>query len=113
MNIQISECNGIVTDILKLFAEYDRLDKLFEDADNGIVDIRALDCAVKFNGEFHWFRQYGKDNPDRKTWIKQLKKLPANDIRIPCDSMLVKADIFESELLIIVGMPYTVEIKPR
>ena len=112
MIIQIDECNATNTNMLQTFGNYDRIDKLFEDADNGVIDIPALDCAVKFNNEFYWFRQCGQDNPDRKQWIKKLKQVPIKYRKIPCDTMVVKADSFERELFIMIGVPYSAEIKP-
>ena len=49
MIIQIDTCNLMDTNILQIFRKYDRIDKLLEDADKGVIDIQALDCAVKFN----------------------------------------------------------------
>ena len=46
MIIQIDTCNSMDTNILQILGKYDRIDKLFEDADKGVIDIQALDCAV-------------------------------------------------------------------
>lgn len=104
MIIQIDECNSIDTNILQIFGKYDRIDKLLEDADKGVIDIQALDCAIKFDNKLHWFRQYGQDDPNRKQWIKKLKKVPLRYRKIPCDTMIVKADVFEQQLFITIGI---------
>jgi hypothetical protein len=103
MIIQIETCNSIDTNILQIFGKYDRIDKLFEDADKGVIDIQALDCAVKFNNELHWFRQYGQDDPNRKQWIEKLKKVPLRYRKIPCETMVIKADVFERRLSVRIG----------
>ena len=103
MIIQIDMCNSIDTNILQIFGKYDRIDKLFEDADKGVIDIQALDCAVKFKNELHWFRQCGQDDPNRKQWIEKLKKVPLRYRKIPCDTMVVKADVFEQQLFVTIG----------
>lgn len=104
MIIQIDACNSIDTNILQIFGKYDRIDKLFEDADKGVIDIQALDCAVKFNNELHWFRQCGQDDPNRKQWIEKLKKVPLRYKKIPCDTMVVKADVLEGRLSVTIGV---------
>lgn len=39
MIIKIDMCNSIDTNILQIFGKYDRIDKLFEDADKVVVDM--------------------------------------------------------------------------
>ena len=82
MIIQIDTCNSMDTNILQIFGKYDRIDKLLEDADKGVIDIQALDCAVKFNNKLHWFRQYGQDDPNRKQWIEELKKVDIEEFHV-------------------------------
>ena len=100
MKINITECNGSGNDVLNLLGSYNSIDKLFSDADEGKVNISALDCGVKWNNKMHWFKQGGEDVPDRRKWINRLHHLPADMRRIPNDTMVVNADMFERELFV-------------
>ena len=70
MIIQIDICNSIDTNILQILGKYDRIDKLFEDADKGVIDIQALDCAVRLITNSIGLDSTGKTIPTENNGLK-------------------------------------------
>lgn len=100
MKIEMFECNSIGCSLLSDLAENSRVDAYIKKIRMHEAHFNPRDMRVKFDGQWYVMIDGGDFSPDFDKILRKLSRLPAVIRSIPNDIMMIKADIFESELYI-------------
>ena len=94
------ECNCSDLKLFEDICKYPRVPDWIEAIITNKAKYNPMDCAVKFDGEWHPIIYGSEIVETAQQTINKLKKLPARYRNMPNDTICIEADSFENELFI-------------